>query len=173
MRLQRLTRPSALAWALWLAALAGCTGRGSEGQPVPDANAQLVPDEGDRRPERRSSLAGTSWRLTGYDSFESGTERAVPAAGEVVIIGFEAAGRLTLQLACHRGSGRWHASQRERDRGSLEITSIVVSRTRCPGARMTRIVEDLEYVGSFVLAGDELVLNLRADSGNLTWKRAQ
>ena len=64
------------------------------------------------------------------------------------------------------------ASGRRPDRGTMEIRAVAVTASGCPSARMTRIVEDHEYVGGFVLDGDQLVLNLRADSGNLVWKRA-
>lgn len=149
---------------------------------APSACARMEPDpnntialSGPELPrEISSSLTGTSWRLVGYDSFESGSERETPTAGEVHKVSFEPGGGLVVQLACNRGTGRWTASQREPDRGSLEISSLAISKNPCPGARMNRMVEDLEYVGSYVIGDDgRLILNLRADSGNLVLERVK
>lgn len=152
------------------AALSACTAP----TPEPDPNAIVELSESELRPQIPSTLIGTSWRLLRYNSYESGIERQTPAAGEIHMIFFEQGGTLIVQLACNRGFGRWHASQREPDRGSLDIAPIDLSRAACPGARMNRIEEHLEYVGSYVISPDGLLtLNLRADSGNLVWKRVK
>lgn len=143
-------------------------------QAEPDPNTMEQLSESGLPSKVASSLAGTSWRLLGYDSFESGSARDTPAPGEVHSVTFEPGGMVTVQLACNRGTGPWIASQSEPDRGSLAIGPLQMARTPCPGARMNRISEDLEYVGSFVIAENgELVLNLRADSGNLVWERVK
>jgi heat shock protein HslJ len=166
-------RPASLAWAPALAILAQVTVGGCTSEELPDPNAVIETSAAALPPERPSSLIDTSWRLLGYHSFESGSEPQAPATGERHVIHFERDGTLAVQLACNRGSGRWQASQREPDRGGLEISSIAVSGATCPGARMDRVAEDLEYVGSYVIGADAtLTLNLRADSGNLVWKRS-
>jgi len=165
----RLQMRATSAWLPLTSLLVAC-----EGGQAQDANASIEVGPSDLPREVPSSLTGTSWRLIGYDSYESGSERGKPAPGETHKITFEPGGRLVVQLACNRGVGGWKASQREPDRGGLEISPLDISRTRCAGAGMERIQDDLEYVGSYVIKADgELVLNLRADSGNLIWKRAK
>lgn len=145
---------------------AGCV------QAEPDANAIIGSESQSAIPA--SSLAGTSWRLLGYDSFESGAVRETPGKGEDFVITFAPDGMLKLQLACNSGTARWTADQREADRGSLDIMELQVTAMACPAGRMGDVAKDLEYVGSFVLAGDgRLVLNLRADSGNLVWEEVK
>jgi hypothetical protein len=140
----------------------------------PDRNAVIELSESKLPSKQQSSLRGTSWLLLGYDSFESSSERETPAPGEVHRVSFEPNGTLVVQLACNRGTGRWTASQREADRGSVEIGPIPIARTPCPGTRMNRVADDLEYVGSYVIGADgRLTLNLRADSGNLVWERVK
>ena len=137
-----------------------------------DANAVVQPP--DRAPAQAAGLAGTSWTLLGYDSFEDGVPRATPAAGETYRLTFEPDGRLSLRFACHRGSGRWQATRSEPDRGSLDFSAVEIAQTPCPGARMTGLARDLGFVASYVLGpDDQLTLNLQADSGNLVWKRAR
>lgn len=140
----------------------------------PDPNAVVELTQSELPPQQPSSLTGTSWRLRGYDSFESGSKRATPAPNEIHFIRFWPDGVLQLRLACHTGKGLWRASQHEPDRGSIEITKVEISRMPCRDTRMTRMAEDLELVRSYVIGpGDRLTLNLRADSGNLVWERAR
>jgi hypothetical protein len=149
-------------------ALSGCA------QAEPDPNASVEVSASDLLPKVASSLTGTSWRLLGYDSFESGSERDSPAPGEIHSITFAPGGRLTVRLACNPGSGSWVASQSDPYRGSLGIGPLQVARTPCVGARMDRVEQDLEHVGSYVIGADgRLTLNLRADSGNLVWERVK
>jgi hypothetical protein len=120
------------------------------------------------------SLTGTSWRLVGYDSFESGAQRLTPASGEDYVIAFGAGGTLQLQLACNSGSGRWRADEHEPDRGGLAIDQVQSTVMTCPLARMENVARDLEQVSSYVLGpGKKLTLNLRADSGNLAWEKVR
>lgn len=147
---------------------------GALGCSAAEGDPNAVGPQRNRAPAQAAGLAGTSWTLLGYDSFEDGVARATPAAGETYRLTFEPDGRLSLRFACHRGSGRWQATRSEPDRGSLDFSAVEIARTPCPGARMTGLARDLEFVASYVLGPDgRLTLNLQADSGNLVWERAR
>ena len=151
--------------------LPGCSVAGT---PEDSNNAVIVFSEQDLPPERPSSLNDTSWRLLAFQGMGDGVGWIPPAAGEVHAVTFRADGTAELQLGCHRGTGRWAASEREAGRGSVEIDPPAGARSTCAGARMRRIAADLESVVSYVIDEDgRLHLNLAADSGNLVWARVR
>ena len=107
-------------------------------------------------------IQGTwSWQRTEYSD---GTvlESANPSNYTVT---FRPDGRAVIQADCNSGSAGYTV-----DGASLNSGPAAVSLVGCPpGSQDTVFLRDLSQVATFVFDGDQLVLNLRFDSGNMVF----
>lgn len=78
-------------------------------------------------------------------------------------ISFQADGRLALQIDCNRGSGTYAV-----DGPQLTIAPGATTLIACgPGTQDRVFLQNLRDVATYVFDGENLVLNLKVDSGNM------
>jgi heat shock protein HslJ len=74
--------------------------------------------------------------------------------------------RLSFQADCNRGSGSYTLSGSQ-----LTLQPGAITLAACPpGSQDSVFIRDLGSVVSYVMNGEQLVLNLRVDSGNMLFK---
>jgi heat shock protein HslJ len=81
------------------------------------------------------------------------------------VLGFGADGRMSLQADCNRGGGSYTVSgaQLTLQPGPMTLAA------RPPGSQDTVFLRDLRNVATYVRDGENLVLNMRIDSGNMVF----
>lgn len=114
--------------------------------------------------DNSNPLQGTwAWQRTEYGD-GSTVEAADPSKYTIT---FRADGRVLLQADCNTGSAGYSV-----DGASLTFGPAAISLVGCPpGSQDTVFLRDLSQVATFVFDGDQLVLNLRLDSGNMIFSR--
>ena len=118
----------------------------------------------------QAPLAGTSWELVELRSPEDsiGTVRVDDPARYT--IAFNADGSAALRLDCNRGRGTW----RSEAPGRIEFGAVATTRMMCPpGSLDARLGRELPFVRVYAIQDDRLRLELMADGGQQTWRRAQ
>lgn len=106
-----------------------------------------------------NSLTGTVW---GWTHTEYGDDSVVEAADpNRYTLTFEGDDNVAVRLDCNRGRGTYTL-----DGSSLTLGPIASTRMACPvDSQVDRFAQDLEFVVSYVMDGDELALSLFADGG--------
>ncbi|HMN29437.1 MAG TPA: META domain-containing protein [Caldilineaceae bacterium] len=78
-------------------------------------------------------------------------------------------GKVALQADCNRGGGAYTL-----DAAAISIEVAVMTRMACPeGSLADKFVKELNAARTYVMDGEDLVLDLFADSGNMRFRRAQ
>jgi heat shock protein HslJ len=99
------------------------------------------------------------WQRTEYGD---GT-RVVSADPSKYTLGLLAEGRLTIQADCNRGTGTYTVSGSQ-----ITLMPGAMTLAACPpGSQDSVFLRDLGQVVTYVMAGENLVLNLRIDGGNM------
>jgi heat shock protein HslJ len=121
----------------------------------------------------KAGLAGAAWRLQQFQSsYRAGS--FVPSDPSRYELTFLADGRLAMRLDCNRGTGSWTVSQVSGLHGQLSVGPAAMTRMACPpGSMDSRVAADMSRVRSYVIEGDQLHLNLKADGGVYTWLRIE
>lgn len=106
-------------------------------------------------------LGGTVWRWQRtLMSDDSVTE---PADPEAFTLEFQPEGRLVLRVDCNRGAGTYRL-----EGNKLRIGSVATTRAFCgPGSLDSVFLRQLERVASYLMDGEDLVLELEMDSGGM------
>ena len=127
---------------------------------VPRPPAATTPSPPATTPPASSSLLGTwLWQRTEL-SDDSIITVADPSK---YILGLLPDGRLTLRADCNQGSGAYTVSG-----ARLTLQPGPMTLAACPaGSQDTVFLRDLRQVVTFVRDGENLVLNMRIDSGNM------
>lgn len=99
------------------------------------------------------------WQRTEYSN---DTMLAAPDPSTYTI-SFQADGRLALQVDCNRGTGTYSLNGPQ-----LTIEPGATTLIACgPGTQDRAFLQDLRNVGTYVFDGEQLVLNLKVDGGNM------
>jgi heat shock protein HslJ/membrane-bound inhibitor of C-type lysozyme len=115
-----------------------------------EANAQTPPQP----------LAGTSWQLVRIQSMDD--KVVTPSDRSKYTMTFGADGRVSMRVACNRGSGTWKSAEASQlVFGPMAMTRVMYP----PGSLPDRIVKDMPYVRSYVIRDEHLFLSLIADGG--------
>lgn len=113
-----------------------------------------------------SGITATKWLLVSFQSSDDATGTSAPPRPENYTLSFERDGRLSAQLDCNRGAGRWRASSPSDSGGNMSIQGVAMTRAMCgAGAMDTRIAADLDRVRTFTIRDGRLYLALEADAG--------
>jgi heat shock protein HslJ len=120
------------------------------------------------------SLAGTSWRLVGFQPADAAVGRLNPSRPDEVSIAFGDDGRATFRLDCNSGSGPFMAEAAPSGTsGSLRFgTAAVTSRACITDGLADRFTRDLQNIRSYSLKGDRLFLALATNAGTYEWEPA-
>ena len=114
-----------------------------------------------------NELVGTTWQWVEFQDRASGAEAnniSVPNP-ENYTIAFLPDGELALRFDCNRGTGTYTL-----DGSSLTIQLGITTLAACPDDSLDQEFRTrLEQVATFVQDGDNLVLNLALDSGNMVF----
>lgn len=139
-------------------ALAAC-------QSAPPAPVPGRPAADTGKPDAPAGLAGTSWKLIGFQSMDDAQGTTRPEAGRDYTLEFGADGALSMQLDCNRGRASWTATPGD-EGGSLKIGPVASTRALCPQPDMGQaMAARLPDVASYTLRGGHLFLALKMDSG--------
>ena len=111
-------------------------------------------------PSSVTRLERTSWQLV---RFEGGDEAVLmPGDPSKYTITFGVNGRLTAQIDCNRGRGRW----RSEGESLLRLGPLSMTRAKCPeGSLHDQIVKQWPNIRSYVIRDGHLFLALMADGG--------
>lgn len=104
-------------------------------------------------------LVGTQWRLTEYRPADEAIGTVRPDAGEVYMLTLQPDGGVVAQLACNRGSGRWHSRAAGAQRGplALDISSSTLPPARRAPCRAGRATRTRSATSSSTMAGSTSV----------------
>jgi heat shock protein HslJ len=124
-----------------------------------------VPVQIPRTPAPAGSVSLTqgtwAWQRTDYSDGSSVTS----ANPRNYTITFQTDGRAIIQADCNTGNAGYTV-----DGASLTLQPAAVSLVACPpGSQDGVFLRDLSRVATYVINGDQLVLNLSMDSGNMTF----
>jgi heat shock protein HslJ len=112
------------------------------------------------RPEGRSSLSGTSWRLVDIKSMDD--RIFTPDDRSKYTIAFGADGTASIRADCNRGRAPWSSA----GENQLRFGALAATRAACPpGSLHDRFVRDMPYVRCYILKDGKLYLSLYADGG--------
>ncbi len=111
-----------------------------------------------------ADLSGVVWQWLGTTS---GTGKAVaPKFPGKYTLAFLPEGKVTLRVDCNRGGGAYQI-----DGASLTIDAATLTRKACPqGSLGNRFVRELNAVVTYVMTEGNLVLNLKADAGDMKFE---
>jgi len=145
------------------AAFAAGLGPSIPANQVPPAPAQIP---GPTPVASSTSNAGITQGLWLWQRTEYSNDTSVTAPDpSKYTVSFQPDGRLALQVDCNRGTGTYTV-----DGPRLTIVLGPITLAACgPGSQDRVFLQDLGNVGSYVFDGSNLVLNLKADGGNMTF----
>src|SRR5262245_55006058 len=107
-----------------------------------------------------SNIAGTSWRLVGFQGGDGKT--LTPDDRTKYTFEFGTDGALNARIDCNRGRGAWKSGAA----GELEVGALALTRAQCPpGSLHDQIVKQLPFIRSYVVKNGHLFLSLMADGG--------
>ena len=111
-------------------------------------------------PSATSSLGGTSWQLV---KFQGGDDKTLlPDDKAKYTITFETDGAVSARIDCNRGRGTWKSS----GSSQLQLSPLALTRALCPQELVhDRIVQDWNFVRSYIVKDGRLFLSLMADGG--------
>lgn len=125
----------------------------------------IAPDTELASTTQRSELEGSHWQLVIIQSMDD--SQYTPAGPQDFSLTFEPGGKLLVQSDCNRGVGSWTSTQP----GQLTFSPIALTRMACrPGSIDGRFNQDVAYVRSYVLNGDNLYLATMADGSILEFE---
>jgi para-nitrobenzyl esterase len=125
-------------------------------------NTELV-----KETQRSAELEGSHWLLVIIQSTDD--SQYTPVERQDFSLTFEPGGKLMVRSDCNRGFGSWTSNQP----GQLIFGPIALTRMACrPNSIDGRFNQDLAYVRSYVLKGDNLYLATMADGSILEFKRS-
>lgn len=137
-----------------IAALAGC---------APAEKATPLPS---MTPISAGGLAGTEWKLVGFQSMDDAQDIIRPAAGRMFSIRFNVDRSANMVLDCNRGKGQWQSDNVNASGGTLTFGPIVTTRAKCPPSALgDKLISQFPYVRSYTLRDGRLFLALMADGG--------
>ena len=131
------------------------SGAGPDSTRSPDATVRA-----------HSDLVGTVWRWQRTRmNDESVTQPPDPSS---FTLEFQADGRVTMRVDCNRGTGTYTV-----DETRLVIGGVALTRAYCgPDSLDQKFLKQLEQVTSYLRDGQELVLELKYDSGGMLFSPA-
>ncbi len=115
---------------------------------------------------RDSRITGVVWQLTGFE-YSDDTKVAVEDPSKYTLQ-IMADGKTAIRADVNRGTAVATG-------GSGQLSFKMGGLTRAmpgPGSHHDRFLKDLPYVGSYVVQGGKLYLNLKMDGGNLIFRKA-
>lgn len=117
----------------------------------------------------KSPLAGSHWELVEFRSADGRTER--PSDPTHYTLELIVGGRLAMQLACNRATGRWQAHATGPAGGAITLSAPAMTRAMCAGDSWdTRLARDAESAETYALEGERLNVTL-AGGGVYVWRR--
>ncbi len=117
-------------------------------------------------------LAGTSWRLLGFESMDDAIGLARPHDSSNYIMRLNRDGTVTLRLNCNFASGTWSAEpSADGVSGRFEFGPLAATGAPCSPPSMGQSIAALaEFVRSYLLKEGMLYLSLMADGGIYAWE---
>jgi heat shock protein HslJ len=115
-----------------------------------------------------SPLAGTWYWLAFEDSADGDESNDITIADPArYTLEFLADGTYSVKADCNQGVGEYSATG-----SGLALMPGPVTLAECePGSYYSEFLANLEYVVTYVIAGDKLYLNLQMDAGNMVFGR--
>ncbi len=111
------------------------------------------------------ALTGVVWQWQGTD-MSDGSKIKVKYPDHYTVE-FLADGKLRLRVDCNTGGGSYKV-----DGASLAIDAATKTKKQCPsGSKGNLFLQQLNHAGTHVFDGDNLVINLFADSGNMIFSK--
>jgi heat shock protein HslJ len=146
--------------AVLTSALFATTSDAGNDGPSPSPAVARRPDEG---PTPASTLTEGVWRWQRTD-YADGTTVVCSDPGKYTLT-FLDNGIYSVQADCNQGSGAYTVAGSQ-----LTLQPGPMTRAACPpGSQDTVFLRDLGQVATHVFDGENLVLNLRSDSGNMVF----
>jgi heat shock protein HslJ len=113
-----------------------------------------------------AGLVGPTWEW--QETVEADGTRIVARTPARYTLQFTREGRALLRADCNSGSGPYTLGA-----SSLEFGAIALTRAFCPDSQDTEFLRGLVGVSGWERDGEELVLKLRADSGQMRFSPAR
>lgn len=149
-----------------LFSLVACRGQAEETPPPPSPTPPppvvptAVPDTGT---ENISALQANPWQWIAFLDQASGPANV--ADPQNYVLTFQADGTVQVKADCNNAAGTYTASG-----SNLTITLGPVTLAACPeGSRSDQFINMLSGAGTYQIANNQLVINLIADSGSMTF----
>ncbi len=118
------------------------------------------------RPKDAERLVGITWYWQG--TLMSDDSQFVPDDRRRYTVLFSRDGRVAVRADCNRGAGKYVLEGR-----SLTISALAVTKAACPpGSLEQRFLAQLSNVASLLWRGDVLHLEIKFDSGTMTFSKA-
>ena len=116
---------------------------------------------GNGQPQRGKpgdDLGGTSWQLVKF----VGDQTLTPAHEGRYTVTFGQDGRISVRIACNRGTGRWKSAAPDQ----LDLSPLALTRALCPPAPLNnKIAKDWHNIRSYTRKDGHLFLSLKSEGG--------
>ena len=119
-----------------------------------------------------SPLAGTQWRLMGFQSMDDSVGILRPEDPALYTMRLNGDGTVNLRLSCNRANGTWSAEPgADSSSGRFTFGPLATTRALCPPPSLDeQIASQSEYIRSYLLKDGRLYLSLMADAGIYAWE---
>jgi heat shock protein HslJ len=148
-----------------------------KGEPRTNSrSAEVEPDKSTAQEASRSAddnpLAGTSWRLLGFESTDDAIGLVRPDDPSNYIMRLNGDGSVTMRINCNFASGTWSAEPGDNGAsGRFVFGPLAVTRAPCSPPSMEQSIASLaEFIRSYLLRDGMLFLSLKADGGIYAWQ---
>lgn len=112
------------------------------------------------------ALVNTSWQ---WLETASAAETVAPTFPDRYQLAFQPEGRVGLRADCNTGGGAYKT-----DGANLGIDAAVLTRAACPkGSKSQLFVDQLNQSASYVIEGENLIITLQGDAGQMKFRPAQ
>lgn len=117
-------------------------------------------------------LAGTSWRLLGFESMDDAIGLVRPDNPSNYVMRLNRDGTVTMRLNCNFASGTWSVAAGDSDAsGQFKFGPLAATRAPCSPPSMGQNIAALaEFIRSYLLRDGMLYLSLIADGGIYAWQ---
>ncbi len=157
--------------------LVGCQADNDETAGEPTKIQSLLKESGEAGQEVRSSfsgnpLAGTDWRLAGFQSMDDTTGTMRPFDPSLYTMHLDSDGTVTMHLDCNVASGTWSVKpDSNAESGRFEFGSLATTRAFCPPPSMDEIIEvHARHINAYLLKDGKLYLSVKTDGGIVAWE---
>ena len=136
-------------------------------EPAEEGTAEPT-EEAAEEPAAEANIVGVPWQWTKTESSDDSTLTVDDPSKYTMTL--EEDGSVTLQADCNQGSGTYTLPGPQQITVELTVMTLVA----CPeGSLADTFMQQLGSSRTFVMDGDDLVLNMFADAGNMHFSPAQ